>query len=115
MEITYTRLGDYLLPDIILSDPPDAEPLTKYGMMRKNFLKSNKPTLYGKMLCHEELYPHCRIIQQQAQDRLDVLMAHFAASNPPPDKAQDGITWAAHMGMLRDTAEEIVQSELIFS
>ena len=83
-DITYTRYGDYLLPNIILNDPSDAEPLTKYGIMRKNFLKSNKPALYGKMLCHEELYPHCREVQQQAYDRLNMLMAHLTASNPPP-------------------------------
>jgi hypothetical protein len=27
MEITYSQVGDYLLPDIKLSDPPDAPPL----------------------------------------------------------------------------------------
>jgi hypothetical protein len=39
-DITYTRVGDYYLPNIILSAPPDAEPLTKYGMMRKTFSKN---------------------------------------------------------------------------
>jgi len=34
-ELTYTRIGDYWLPDIKLSDPPDAPPLGKYGMMHK--------------------------------------------------------------------------------
>ena len=35
MEITYTRIGEHWLPDIILSDPPDAPPLGKYGRMHK--------------------------------------------------------------------------------
>ena len=48
MEITYTRVGDYLLPDIILSDPPDAEPLTKYGMMRKTSSKAISPRYTAK-------------------------------------------------------------------
>ena len=113
--ITYSRHGDYLIPNIILSDPPDAEPLTKYGMMRKHFLKSNKPALYGKMLCHEELYPHCREVQQQAYDRLDMLMTHLTTSNPPPDKVIDGLMWAAHMQMLHHMAEEIIFDELIYA
>jgi len=105
----------FVLPNIILSDPPDAEPLTRYGMMRKKFLKANYPAHYGKMLVHEELYPHCRIVQQQAQEWFDGLMEHFASINPPPDKEIDGLAWASHMVMLKDTAEEIVRDELIFN
>ena len=56
-ELTYTQRGDYLLPDIVLSDPPDAEPLTKYGMMRKRHLKEHHKITYGLMLTREELYP----------------------------------------------------------
>jgi len=67
------------------------------------------------MLVHEELYPHCRIVQQQAQERFDGLMKHFVFTNPPPDKAVNGLAWASHMGMLKDKAEEIVRSELIYS
>ena len=114
-EMTYTSVGDYLLPNIILSDPPNAEPLTKYGMMRKHYLKEHCATFYVQMLLSERLYPHCRIIQRQAQERLDILMNHLLSGNPPPDKAVNGLAWAAHMGMLRQTAEEIVQSELIYS
>ena len=70
MEITYTRHGDYLLPDIKLSDPPDAPSLGKYGMMHKAFLKNHKPALYGRLLLSERLYPLCREIDEAAATRL---------------------------------------------
>ena len=104
----------FILPNIILSDPPDAEPLNRFGMMRKRFLKENHPAHYGKMLAHEELYPHCRIVQRQAQGRFKELMERFESVNPPPNKADDGLAWASHMGMLKDTAEEIIRNELIY-
>ena len=44
-EISYTRVCDYLLPDIRLSDPPDAPPLGRYGTMHKNYLRREKPAL----------------------------------------------------------------------
>jgi len=44
-EITYTKVGEYLLPDVRLSDPPDAPPLGKYGMMHKKYLREEKPGL----------------------------------------------------------------------
>ncbi|MDR0292783.1 MAG: TnpV protein, partial [Oscillospiraceae bacterium] len=44
-ELTYERAGDYLLPCIRLSDPPDAPPLGRYGMMHKTYLREHKPAL----------------------------------------------------------------------
>ena len=70
MEITYTRVGDYLLPDIRLSDPPDAPPLGKYGMLHKNYLREGKPALYASLLLSERLYPLCRMIDSCACERL---------------------------------------------
>jgi len=70
MEITYTLVGDYLLPDIFLSDPPDAPPLGKYGMMHKEYLKKEKPALYGLLLNSERLYPICREVDLAATHRL---------------------------------------------
>gem|GEM_PF-4103594 len=36
-ELTYERVGDYLLPCIRLSDTLDAPPLGRYGMMHKEY------------------------------------------------------------------------------
>ena len=36
--LTYTRNGDYLIPNLTLSEQP-SEPLGKYGRMRKAYLK----------------------------------------------------------------------------
>ena len=113
--ITYSLVGDYLLPNIVLCDPPDAEPLTKHGMMRKSFLKQHKPISYSRLLLTERLYPHCRKIEREARERMDVLMEQLAKRNPPPDKAVDGLAWAAHMNTLKRIAEEMVLSELIYS
>ncbi len=70
MEIEYSRRGDYLLPNIALSDPPDAPTLGKFGFMHKNFLKEHKPALYSQLLLSERLYPLCRAVDEAAADRL---------------------------------------------
>ena len=70
MDIEYIRVGDYLLPDIKLSDPPDAPPLGKYGTMHKAFLKNHTPSLYRELLSKELLYPLCREIDEAAAIRL---------------------------------------------
>ena len=73
MELNYTPVGDYLLPEIKLSDPPDAPPLGKYGMMHKVYLKEHKPVLYGQLLLSERLYPLCREIDAAATTRLKMI------------------------------------------
>ena len=73
-KITYSQVGDYLLPNIALGETREAEPLAKYGMMRKRYLKEQRPIFYGRMLLTEKLYPHCREIQRQANERTDSLM-----------------------------------------
>ena len=114
-EITYIQVGDYLLPNIILKDEgEDAEPLTKYGFMRKNYLKDHRPILYSQLLSSEELYPHCREVQRIANARLKSMMAQLVKRKPPPGRNTDGLAWAAHMNMLKHIVEENIFSELIY-
>jgi hypothetical protein len=56
LELTYRLVGDYLLPNLALSDPPDAEPLRHYGRMRRAFLKEHRPALYSELLLSEKLF-----------------------------------------------------------
>jgi hypothetical protein len=73
MELNYVPVGDYLLPEIRLSDPPDAPPLGRYGMMHKAYLKEHKPVLYSQLLLSERLYPLCREIDTAAATRLKMI------------------------------------------
>ena len=79
MDITYTRVGDYLLPNIKLSDPPDAPPLRRYGMMHKAYLREHKPILYSQLLLSERLYPLCREVDEAAATRLATIPNREAA------------------------------------
>ena len=45
-ELTYTRCGDYYIPDLKLSAQPEA-PIGKYGRMRQRYLKEHRPGLYS--------------------------------------------------------------------
>jgi hypothetical protein len=70
MEITYTQVGAVFLPDIRLSDPPDAPPLGWYGMLHKNYLRKHRPILYSQLALSEKLYPLCREVDEAAATRL---------------------------------------------
>ena len=72
-ETTYTIAGEFRLPDIKLSDPPDAPPLGRYGQMHKAYLKEYRPILYNTLLLSERLYPLCREIDEAAAHRLKTI------------------------------------------
>ena len=74
MDVTYTQIGDFMIPDVILSDPADAPPLGKYGAMHKDYLRREKPALYASLLLSERLYPICREIDQAAAHRLETIV-----------------------------------------
>lgn len=46
---TYSRVGDYLIANLL---PPEGskQPLCKYGRMRRSFLKEHHPVLYMNLL-----------------------------------------------------------------
>jgi len=80
-EITYTLVGDYLLPNIILQEnTEDVQPLGKYGHMHKAYLKEHRKLTYNALLLSEQLYPLCREIDEAAAERMamaeDREMAH---------------------------------------
>jgi hypothetical protein len=115
--ITYSRHGNYLLPDIILSDPPRelTEPITKYGAMRRSYLREHRPIAYARLLLTERLFPHLREVQQDAQARLDSIISDILVFQPPPDKATDGLAWAAHMTKIRRLAEKKMLDEVVYA
>jgi hypothetical protein len=67
--LEYQLVGDYLLPLLALSDPPDAPPLGRYGRMRRAFLKEHLPIEYSRLLLSEQLFPHLRDVDTIADER----------------------------------------------
>jgi hypothetical protein len=76
MELDYIAVGDYLLPALTLSDPPDAPSLGLYGELHKRYLELHRPILYSQLLLSEKLYPICRGIDDAAQSRRRLGMSH---------------------------------------
>ena len=72
-EITYAQIGDYLLPNITLSEPPDAPHLGRYGTMHKEYLRRVKPALYATLLLSERLYPLCSEVDEAVATRLTMI------------------------------------------
>ena len=117
-ELTYTKNGDYLIPDLTLSETPeDARPLGKYGRLRRSYLQEHRPGLYSRLVLSEKLFPHLREIDETANSRMEQLMSGLmkAAGVTEALKASDPMKWTGLMNELKAQAEEVILNELIYS
>ena len=114
MELTYTKQGDYLLPDLKLPQNPN---LGKYAMMRRSFLKESRPGLYTGMMLSGRLNIHLTEVEQQAQAMMERLLTQLAKAEGVTEtlKARDQMAWVRRMNSITTRAEEIVRKQLICS
>lgn len=115
-ELTYTRCGDYYIPNLKLSEQLET-PIGKYGRMRQRYLKEYHPGLYHHLLLSEELYPHLVEIEQTVQERMDAMLPEMMKTAGVTEelKAHDPMQWVGLMNALKAQVEEILMDELIFS
>lgn len=114
-KLTYTRCGDYYIPDLKLSEQPEA-PIGKYGRMRQRYLKEHRPSLYSSLILSEKLYPHLLEIDRAAHERMDAMLPRMmgAAGVTEELKARDPMRWVGLMNMLRAQIDELIFCELIY-
>ena len=86
--LTYTRCGDYLIPDIRLSYTSD-KPLGKYGRMRRAYLEQNNPMLIDDLILTETLFPHLWKIDEIAHCRMERLTEELKRLLLPKDPNDD--------------------------
>ena len=117
MEITYTNHGDYLLPDLTLKETKKGI-INKYGRMRLAYLKEYKKALYTSLLMKEELTNHLISVSKSSEDLLNTLMESYKKSDEKlseKSKETNQIEWAKLMNNYKNTAEEIILNELIYT
>lgn len=113
---TYTRFGDYLLPDLVIEES-EQRPIGKYGRMRKRYLKEHRPVLYSNLLTAGKLYRHLAEIDEACEKRMELLTRQMAKQEGVTEalKASDQMEWVRRMNSIRSRAEEIVLHELVFN
>ena len=115
-KLTYTRCGDYYIPDLKLSEQPEA-PIGKYGRMRQRYLKEHRPGLYSSLILSEKLYPHLLEIDRAARERMDAMLPRMmeAAGRHRGTESRDPMRWVGLMNTLKAQAEETIVQELIYA
>ena len=114
-DLTYTRIGDYLIPDLEM-DGEDDTPLGKYGMLRETFLQERHHGTYTSMLLTGRLEPHLREIDRQAEEQVERIVGNLKRLNGVDErmKANDQMAWVQAVNSFVAQAEEIVLPEIVY-
>ncbi|MBR2886414.1 MAG: TnpV protein [Clostridia bacterium] len=114
--IQYRRVGDYLIPNLIL--PPEEANITlgKWGMMYKDYLEKHKKIFFNSLLMQGKLYQHCAEIENQARDMYDTLIEQMKERDGVTEqlKEENQLEWIQRMNNIQHRASEIVCKELIY-
>lgn len=115
-QITYTRQGDYLLPNLLPPQEPQI-PLGKYASMRRRFLQQSRKVTYTNLLTTGQLHSHLMEIEQTARNRIEQIVSQMAQTEGVTEemKATDQMKWVGLMNNFRAAAEEQILQELIYA
>ncbi|MBQ8767219.1 MAG: TnpV protein [Clostridia bacterium] len=114
--IQYRRVGNYLIPNLILPPEETAITLGKWGMMYKSYLEKHKKVHFSLLLSQGKLYQHCAEVENQARDMFGALIEQMKEAEGVTEelKEQDQLEWVHRMDNIQQRANEIIINELIY-
>ena len=117
MELTYTKCGDYYIPDLGLDGDEEERPLGRFGSLREKYLREHHHGTYTSMLLTGRLSDHLSEIDRSADEMIERVIAQMAKAEGVTEalKAADQMAWVQRMNSIRHRAEEIVLSDLVYA
>ena len=115
MNISYTKGGDYLLPDLKLEDKERFN-MGKYGLLKLEYLKKNKRGLYTELLMKDKLNKYLHDIDITVMEKVQKLIKKLTEKENINEelKQNNQILWVSEMNNIKNIAEEIILKEYIY-
>ena len=115
MNISYTKKGDYLLPNLILKDKEQFN-IGKYGLLRLEYIKKYKLGLYFDLLVNDTLNEYLHEVDTTIMEKVQSLIKVLAEKENISEKLKENnqTLWVSKMNNIKNTAEEIILKEYIY-
>lgn len=112
--IEYTQIGDYLIPNIALSDE-EQKPVGIWGQRHLRFIKQNKKGMYLELKATARLNSYLADIDSEATELFSRLVKELAEKEGITEKlkASNQMLWVSQMNNIRERATEIVNGKII--
>lgn len=116
MELNYSKVGDYLLPNLTLKEQ-NYKGINIYGYLRLSYLKEHKKALYTSLLMKNGLTNHLVSVSKKCEERFKILMDNYIKNDEKlseKSKNSNQFEWVKLMNNYRNCAEKIILKELIY-
>ena len=115
MNVSYTRTGDYLLPNLKLEDKEKFN-IEKYGLLKLEYLKKNKRRVYTELLMKDKLNEYLHDIDISLMEKEQSLIKELAEKENITEnlKSSNQMLWVGKMNNIKNRAEEIILKEYIY-
>lgn len=113
-DLWYERCGDYYIPMLRL--PEDDRPIGKWGRMHRDYLEQHHPIRFNNLVLSGQLWTYLADLNEQAQERLPLIIDQMKTAEGVTEelKAADQMAWVGTMNSIRNRAEEMILSEIIY-
>lgn len=114
--LDYTLVNDHYLPNLTVAAPAEQHPTERWGRLHKTYLKEQHPVRYNQLLLSGELSSYFAKLDKQAEEQLALIIRQMQEAEGVTEalKAENQLEWVRRMNSIRNRAEEIIKSELIF-
>ena len=115
MNISYTKQGDYLLPNLILKEKVQYN-IGKSGLLRLQYIKKYKLRLYFDLLVNDTLNEYLHNIDTTIMEKVQSLIKELAEKDNINEelKQNNQMLWVSKMDSIKNIAEEIILKEYIY-
>jgi len=112
----YELQGDYFIPCLVL-DEEDTQPIGMWGRKYLRYIKEHRPVLHTALLLSGKLNSHLAEIDQRASEMFDLLIKQLVEKEGITQqlKTTDQMAWVGAMNNIRNRAEEIVNTEVLYT
>ena len=112
----YELQGDYYIPCLVL-DEEDTQPIGMWGRKYLRYIKEHRPVLHTALLLSGKLNSHLAEIDQRASEMFDLLIKQLVEKEGITQqlKTTDQMAWVGAMNNIRNRAEEIVNTEVLYT
>ena len=114
--LDYTMVNGYYLPNLTVAAPTEQHPTGRWGRLHKRYLKEHHPIRYNQLLLSGVLGSYLAKLDKQVEEQLALTVRQMQEAEGVTEalKAADQLEWVRRMSSIRNRAEEIIKSELIF-
>ena len=114
--LDYTLVNDHYLPNLTAAAPTEQHPTGRWGRLHKRYLEEHHPVRYNQLVLSGKLGSYLATMDKQANEQLARIIRQMQEAEGVTEalKAADQLEWVRRMNSIRNRAEEIIKSELIF-